>query len=201
MNTSEWLSLLNGDQWLVDFLFQLPSTVEHRGLFWESWRADAQDQWSLLLRLGSYLRILQQGRLATSSKAPWLAQWNLLPSPCSHCSLHKQANKSREGFLKEGITTLFGKTSKPWKWWKAPPAQELSCLSYNSGCFYTKKGRRKVKRFLVPISLQKACVYFFLPAVIHRWAWSGSFLWAKQRHLSLMLITWKAGFPEMGHYI
>ena len=35
-----------------------------------------------------------------------------------------------------------------------------------------------------------SCVPFFPPVAIHRWAQSGCFLWAKQRHFSLMLITW-----------
>ena len=37
--------------------------------------------------------------------------------------------------------------------------------------------------------------------VIHRWAWSGCFLGAKQRYFSLMLITWEAGFPEKVHHV
>ena len=44
----------------------------------------------------------------------------------------------------------------------------------------SRKGS-KVKHFLVPLSFWRRCVHFLLlPAVIHRWAWSGCFLWAKQ---------------------
>ena len=67
----------------------------------------------------------------------------------------------------------------------------------------TKKVGRgsKLKYFRVQVSLWKGCVNFFLPAVIQRWAWLEYFLEAKQRHFSLMLITWEAGFPEMGHCV
>ena len=35
----------------------------------------------------------------------------------------------------------------------------------------TKRGGTKAKHFLVPISLWRGCVHFFLPVVLHRWAW------------------------------
>ena len=47
--------------------------------------------------------------------------------------------------------------------------------------------------FLVPARLQRACVSFFLPVAIHRWACSGGFLWAKQRYFSLMLRCGRQG--------
>ena len=64
------------------------------------------------------------------------------------------------------------KASKPRRWQAHSPPPHLlkepSCLSLNSGSFYSKRGESKVKHFLVPISLQRECVNFFLPAVIHR---------------------------------
>ena len=41
----------------------------------------------------------------------------------------------------------------------------------------------------------------FLPAGADRQARSGCFLGAKQRCFNLMLITWEAGLPKMGHYV
>jgi len=79
--------------------------------------------------------------------------------------------------------------------------KRTSCLSQNSGFFYTKNGGNKVKYFLIPVSLQRECVNFFLPAVLHRWAWSGCFLCAKQRYFSLTFIAWEAGFPETRYYV
>ena len=65
----------------------------------------------------------------------------------------------------------------------------------------TKRGGSKVKHFLVSVHLQRGCVNFYLSVVIHRWAWSRCSLWATQKYFNLMLITWEAGFPEMGHYV
>ena len=45
------------------------------------------------------------------------------------------------------------------------------------GIFYTEKGKSKVKHFLVWFSLWRGYVIFFLPEIIHRWVWSGCFLW------------------------
>ena len=42
------------------------------------------------------------------------------------------------------------------------PPKEPSCLSLNSDSFYSERGESKVKHFLVPISLQRECVNFFL---------------------------------------
>ena len=48
--------------------------------------------------------------------------------------------------------------------------QRPSRLSQNLGFLCTKRGGSQVKHFLIPISLQRAYVNFFLPAVIHRCA-------------------------------
>ena len=116
-----------------------------------------------------------------------------------HIRATGQANKLRDELLGQEIATLFRKLPN-WEDSRLMPKNHLARIRIQAA-FIPKVRGGKVRRFLVPISLQRTCVNFFLPAVIHRWAWSGSFLWAKQRHLSLMLITWKAGFPEMGHYI
>ena len=50
------------------------------------------------------------------------------------------------------------------------PTKEPSCLSLNSDSFYSERGESKVKHFLVPSSLQRECVNFFLPAVFHRYS-------------------------------
>ena len=55
--------------------------------------------------------------------------------------------------------------------------KEPSSLSWNSGIFYTKKGRRKLKHVLVWFSLWRGHVSFSLPEIIHRWVWSGCILW------------------------
>ena len=112
-----------------------------------------------------------QGWLATSSKAPgWLRQ-NLLESKVMLLTT-LQANKSRNELLGRGIVTLF----------RNPADQEDGSLTSQRTIF---GARVKIQAPFILIGEGvesntcgfhqplRRCVNFFLPAVIHRWAWSG----------------------------
>ena len=123
----------------------------------------------------------------------------VLPSPSSYCSPHDgQINGDMSCWDKE--YRLYSESQQMENMVDSCP-KEPSCLSQNSGFFYTKTRGNKVKHFLVLVSLWRGCVHFFLPAVIQRWVWSRCFLCSEQRYFSLMFITWEAGFPEMDHYV
>ena len=119
-----------------------------------------------------------------------------------------QANKLRDELLGQGIVTLFRnqQTKKMVDWCPKEP----SCSGLDASFFYRTKRRRwggKAKKviscckyFLILARLQRGCVNLFFPAAIHRWAWSGCFLWTKQRYFSLTFRHGRQGsFLEMGH--
>ena len=123
----------------------------------------------------------------------------LLSNPSSYCSPHDRPINWETSCWGKG-EWLYSESLKTERIVDSCP-KEPYCLSYYSGFFYTKIRGSKVKYFLVLIGLWKKYVNFFLPAVIHKWALSGPFLWAKQRYFSLMFPPWEAELPEMGHYV
>ena len=56
---------------------------------------------------------------------------------------------------------------------------------------------------MLPARLHRGCVNLSLPAVIHKWPWAGCLfiLNSVAVFVTLMLITWVAGSPEMGHRV
>lgn len=106
-----------------------------------------------------------------------------------------EASKVKDELLRQRIATLFRKPTDEkvdtsWNhlgWVRLQDSfiLKVAGVKPNTSCFRSTSGR--------------GCV-FALPAVIHRWAYSGCFLCVKERHFSLMLITWETRFPQMGHY-
>ena len=85
------------------------------------------------------------------------------------------------------------KVNRARRWWTSVPKNHLLQVRIQS-FILTGEG---VKSSL-PQPPEEMCSFLF-SAAMTRWAWSGYFLRAKQRYVSLALITWEAQFPEMGH--
>ena len=86
----------------------------------------------------------------------------------THTTDHTTGQWLRDELLGQRTVTALG---KPADWEDGGlMSQRPSHLSQKLGFLSTKRGGSQVKHFLIPISLQRAYVTFFLPAVIHRWA-------------------------------
>ena len=74
--------------------------------------------------------------------------------------------------------------SKYWSFSISPSTESLGLISFRIAWFDLLAVKRTLKSLL---QHHKGCANFFFPAAIHRWAWSGCFLWTKQRYFRLMI--------------
>lgn len=100
-----------------------------------------------------------------SSQTKCICYWVL-----AHHSPAIQASKWGEmSHWGKGIATFIQKASSLRQWLKAPKKLLLPAINRIQDS-YTQRGKGKA---LVPARLQRDCLNFSFPVVIHRWAWSG----------------------------
>lgn len=162
--------------------------------FGEFWRTNPRETWSRQLlepdpKLSNQVGCPEAARLLADSS-------QFVTKPKLILFDAREASKVKDELLGQGIAPLFRKPTDQkvdtsWNhlaWVRLQDSFILNVAGVkpNTSCFRSTSGR--------------GCV-FVLPAVIHRWAYSGCFLWVKESYFSLMLITWETGFPEMCHYV
>ena len=134
----------------------------------------------------------------TQTHLPSLGCFRVLGRPSLYCSLYDRPIHLETNSLGKEHNFIW-KVSKPRRWWNCAPKNHLPGVRIQA--YFVLKGKGGKSNISWSVSLQRGCVNFFLPAVIHRHPWSGYFLWATQRYFSLMPITWETRFSEMGHYL
>ena len=146
--------------------------------------------------------------IPTGSIWKTICHWTTTVTASQHILLAaKQANKSRDDLLRQGIATLF---RKPADREDGELATVNSCPKQSPylspGFFYTKRRGSKVKHFLISIGLRPPAsgadvlISSFLQSFT---GWPGQDVSCEvnKDNFSLMIITWEAGFPEMGYYV
>ena len=116
----------------------------------------------------------------------------------SHCLSHNSPI-SQETTAGAGNSDFIWEDSKPRWWWTHVPKNHLAWVRIQASFILKREGVKSNTSWFPSAFGGNVLISSFCSR--HRWAWSGCFLWAKQRCFSLMLITWEAGFPEMGRYV
>ena len=133
-------------------------------------------------------------RLSQSWDSPGELVHTMWPSPNWYCSLHyRQLIKG--WVIGARKMTLFKKSTD----WEDGGLRSQSTLlpELEFGLLLYSKGREQSQTLPGSHQSPEGTCSFLLPAVIHRWACSGCFLWVQQRNLSLMFTTWEVGFPDV----
>ena len=150
-------------------------------------QAEREGEGHTLIYKGKWCRCLSYTPSALSSDGVTESKLVLLPS--------WKAKKLRDKLLGQRIATLF---RKPADWDDGGQvSQRTILLGFWMLVSFIEQRRAgwegKVKKviscckyFLAPARLGRGGVNFFLPTAIHRWAWSGCFLWTEQRYFSLI---------------
>ena len=115
----------------------------------------------------------------TQTHLPSLGCFRVLGRPSLYCSLYDRPIHLETNSLGKEHNFIW-KVSKPRRWWNCAPKNHLPGVRIQA--YVVLKGKGGKSNISWSVSLQRGCVNFFLPAVIHRRVWSRCFLWAKQRY-------------------